>query len=208
MNSEYDFSVIKYLRKRLGLTLEKLAEKAGVTYSTTASIELNKTSPSLKTLDAIASTLRLSTGNLVSLAERRLVQRRDAKTITAEEAPKKKESVVGLDKCKVAFYDKAKIIRCNAKKGEPIHVMSLHEDCNEFCYILKGRVELQVTDKKFELSEDQTALFDGILNHSYTALENCEFITVHIPKGITSIDSLMDKKDIANLISAAKKNKK
>ena len=69
MSGKYDFGVIRTLRQRMNLTLEKLAKVSGLTYPTVESIEKNKTSPSLKTLDALSSALKISASDLVGLAE-------------------------------------------------------------------------------------------------------------------------------------------
>ncbi len=79
MNSAYDFRIIRVLRRRLNLTLQALAGRSGLTYPTVESVETNKTLPSLKTLDALAGALQISTSALIGLAERRFVQRRKAK---------------------------------------------------------------------------------------------------------------------------------
>jgi len=82
MNSTYNFKVMRALRRRLGLTLEQLARISGLTYTTVESVETNKTMPSLKTLDAIAGALQISTSSLIGMAERKLVQRRKAHPAT------------------------------------------------------------------------------------------------------------------------------
>lgn len=192
MNSTYDFSVMRILRKRLGMTLEALAEAAGRTYTTVESVETNKTMPSLKTLDAIAGALGMRTSTLVGLAERRLVQKRQAVLEGQTDADTQD---IGLENCKVARYDKGKLIRVTAEKGDHVHVMQLHDDVHEFCYVLSGCVELRVQDKTYELSPDDTILFDGVLDHSYTQIETGEYVTVHIPKDISVISRLIEGSD-------------
>ncbi len=189
MTNKYNFSVIKALRKRLNLTLEKLAEVSGLTYSTVAGIETNKSSPSLKTLDALSESLQISTGNLISLAENRLVQIRDAKVFTPQIH---KTDMIGLEKCRIASYDKAKIIRVELEKDEVVKVMGVHENCHEFCYVLNGTVKLTLSDKDYYLEENKTILFDAMLTHSYTGMSPCEFMTVHIPKDIRAIASMLE----------------
>lgn len=76
MNGDYDFRIMRVLRRPLNLTLHGLAERSGLTYPTVESIETNENLPSLKTLDALAGALQLATSDLIGLAERRLVQRR------------------------------------------------------------------------------------------------------------------------------------
>lgn len=191
MKNHYDFSVIRMLRKRLNLTLEKLAEAAGLTYSTTASIEANKTSPSLKTLDALACALQISTSDLISLSENRLVQIREAQSMQQGSAA---NGTLGLEHCRIAMYGKAKMIRVYAKAGQEIHAMAIHEDCNEFCYVLSGQIRFRIEDRVYEFGPDKTLFFDGGLDHAYTAVEDCEFMTIHIPKDIRKLEVLLSEK--------------
>ena len=188
MYGSYNFGVIKGLRKRLALTLEQLALKSGLTYPTVASVENNKTLPTMKTLDALAGALEVSASNLLALAERRIVQIRKA---LPQDMRQQKTKEVGLDKCKVARFDKGKLIRVAAQKGEKVHVMGLHEDCHEACYVLSGTVQLRIEDSQYELKVDDTILFDGVLDHAYSMVETGEFITVHIPKDIHIIEALL-----------------
>jgi len=191
MNSRYDFRIIRVLRRRLKLTLQSLAGRAGLTYPTVESIETNKTLPSLKTLDALAGALQISTSDLLGLAERRLVQRRKAQI---EPRSHQTQADEGLENCRVARYDKGKRIRVTAQTGEYVHVMGLHEDVHEFCYVLSGCVELRVEDKTYRLEADETILFDGLLDHSYTQIETGEYVTVHIPKDVRIIEKLLENK--------------
>ncbi len=189
MNSVYDFRVMRVLRRQLNLTLHEVARRSGLTYPTVEAVETNKTQPSLKTLDAIAGALGLSASDLVRLAERRLVQRRKA-----EPAPnmltRKKDT--GTENCRIAQFDKGKIIRVVAAAGQTVHVMGLHENVHEFCYALSGRVDLRIEDKTYHLAPDETILFDGLLDHSYTQQEAGEYITIHIPKDLRAFERLLD----------------
>lgn len=191
MNAAYDFRVMRVLRRQLGLTLQEVARRSGLTYPTVEAVETNKTLPSLKTLDAIAGALQLSTSDLIGLAERRLVQRRRAE-VTDQRRRKKGDK--GIENCRVAYFDKGKIIRVTASGGDVVHVMGLHEDVHEFCYVLSGLVELRIEDKTYRLGPDDTILFDGLLDHSYTQVETGEYITVHIPKDIRILERLLESK--------------
>lgn len=191
VNSAYDFRVIRVLRRRLSLTLQALAGRSGLTYPTVESVETNKTLPSLKTLDALAGALQVSTSALIGLAERRFVQRRKAKEEPRTQIVKGDK---GLEKCRIARYDKGKLIRVLAEAGDHVHVMGLHENVHEFCYVLTGCVELRIEDKTYQLGEDDTILFDGLLDHSYTQIESGEYVTVHIPKDIRDIERLLEVK--------------
>jgi transcriptional regulator with XRE-family HTH domain len=189
MNSSYDFRVMRVLRRRLSLTLQSLARRSGLTYPTVESVETNKTLPSLKTLDALAGALQVSTSDLLSLAESQLVQRRKAKIEDREDGHKGDR---GLEKCRIARYDTGKLIRVAAKAGDRVHVMGLHEDIHELCYVLSGCVELRIEDKSYQLGPDDTILFSGLLDHSYTQIETGEYLTVHVPKDIRTLERLLE----------------
>lgn len=192
MNSVYDFRIIRVLRRRLKLTLQALAARAGLTYPTVESVETNKTLPSLRTLDALAGALQISTSDLIGLAERRLIQKRSAEVEGRVTGRPKTDK--GLENCRVARYDKGKLIRVTAEEGDFVHVMGLHEDVHEFCYVLSGCVELRIEEKTYRLGPDETILFDGLLDHSYTQIEAGEYLTVHIPKDIRDIERLFEGK--------------
>jgi transcriptional regulator with XRE-family HTH domain len=179
------------LRRRLNLTLQALAARSGLTYPTVESVETNKNLPSLRTLDALAGALQISTSDLLRLAERRLVQRRSAKI---EARTRLTKADKGLEKCRVARYDEGKLIRVVAEAGDHVHVMGLHENIHEFCYVLSGVVELRVEDKTYRLGPDETILFDGLLDHAYTQIESGEYVTVHMPKDIRVLERLLEPK--------------
>jgi len=191
MNSAYDFRIIRVLRRRLNLTLQALAGRSGLTYPTVESVETNKNLPSLRTLDALAGALQISTSDLLGLVEQRLVQRRSAKI---EQSTRLNRADKGLEKCRIARYDKGKLIRVTAEKGDRVHVMGLHENVHEFCYVLSGFVELCIEDKTYPLGPDETILFDGLLDHSYAQIETGEYLTFHIPKDIRAIERLLETK--------------
>jgi hypothetical protein len=55
-------------------------------------------------------------------------------------------------------------------------------------------VELCVEDKTYRLEQDDTILFDGLLDHSYTQIEAGEYVTIHIPKDVRIIEKLLEAK--------------
>lgn len=188
MFEKYDFGIIRALRQRNGWTIKDLASKCELTYTTVEAIELNKTFPSLRTLDQMAEAFGLSSSNLLSLCEKVIVLKRRARFMDPCDDP----SQVGLEKCRVAQYDKAKIIRIKAEAGDRVHVMKLHEDVYEFCYALSGVVEVDIQGKKYEIKEDETIFFDGLLEHGYRQIEKGEYFTVHVPKQHLFFQSILN----------------
>ncbi len=181
MNSSCDFSVLRDLRKRFNFTLKELARVSGLTYGTVEGVETNKTIPSLKTLDCLAGAFQLKTSRLISLAEPRRVQRRKS---LREPAPSQQSCEPGIDICRIARFSHGKLIRVTAQAGDFVHVMGLHEDVHEFCYVLSGIVELRIEEAYHTLRADETILFDGYLDHAYRQVQAGEYITFHIPKDL------------------------
>lgn len=187
MHEKYDFSVIRMLRHRHQLTIKQLAAKCGLTYPTVESIETNKNFPTLKTIDALAGVFGISTSNLLSLCEHVTVLKRPARFLETPQSA----SLEGIDICRIASYGNAKIIRVQAPEGRQVEVMDIHEDVYEFCYVLAGRVELWINEKKYLLEENETVLFDALLNHRYVQIREGEYLTVHIPKNTTVLSSIL-----------------
>jgi len=195
MSGKYDFGVIRTLRQRMNLTLEKLAKISGLTYPTVESIEKNKTSPSLNTLDALASALEISASDLVSLAENHTVLTRQTGSVHAETL---RSSGLGLESINVANFDKCKIFRATAKAANVINSMQLHEDCrcHEICYVLQGSLEIRVKSNNYKLNANDVILFDGTFDHGYTVISDTEFLVIHIPKDIRIIETLLKPRDL------------
>ena len=151
-------------------------------------------SPSLKTIDAIATALKIPAGKLVSLAERNKVQTRQTESVHAKVL---KNSGINLEKIDVANFEEFKVFRASAKSGEVVNSMKLHEncDCHEFCYCLEGSIEIRVKDDIHLLNSDDVIIFDGCLDHEYTAISEAEYLVIHLPKGSTFIETLLKGKD-------------
>ncbi|MCP4611582.1 MAG: helix-turn-helix domain-containing protein [Planctomycetes bacterium] len=193
MKRKYDFGVLRSLRRRKKLTLEELAKISGLAYPTVAGIENNKTSPSLNTLDALASALEISTSDLVSLSENHEVLTRHTETIKAETLH---NSELGLESFWAANFDKCKIFRATAKAENIIKSMELHEDCDchEICYVLQGSLEIRVKSNIYKLNTNDVILFDGTIDHEYTVISDSEFLVIHIPQDTRIMDALLKPK--------------
>ena len=193
MKKSYDFGILRSLRRRKKLTLEELAKISGLTYPTVASIENNKTSPSLNTLDALASALNISAGDLVGLAENNAVLTRQTESIHAQTL---KSLELGLESIWVANFDKCKIFRATAKAKNAIKSMELHDDCDchEICYVLQGSLEIRIKSNIYKINTNDVILFDGTLDHDYAVISDTEFLVVHIPKDTRIIDTLLKPK--------------
>ena len=175
------------------MTLEALAKISGLAYPTVASIENNKTSPSLSTLDALAGALNMSVSDLVSLAENHEALTRRTETVKAETL---RSSGLGLESLLVANFDKCKIFRTTAKAGNVIKAMQLHEDCDchEICYVLEGCIDIRINRNNYKLNKNDVILFDGTIDHEFTIISDSEVLVIHIPQDNRIIDALLKPK--------------
>jgi len=192
MNSTYNFSVVRILRRNQGLTLNELAARSGITYATLENVETNKAAPSLKTLDSIAGGLGITTGKLITMSENQIVQRRKAEFVTDEYNEKTNP---GAENCRIANFNNVKMFRVQAQKGDKVNVPQFHGNCNEMCYVYSGCIDLTVSGETYRLNPDDCILFDGVLDHTYEQIETGEYATVHIPKDVYSLKNLLVQAD-------------
>jgi transcriptional regulator with XRE-family HTH domain len=163
----YDFTIVRHLRKKMGLTIYGLSEKCGVSYVALSKLERNLGNPELKTLDKIARALNIETHNLLALAEH------DRPRIFESEQVEEfgfKVQRVGLDGVNVSFVTGPK-----GAKGVAEHQ---HGDDYEICFVLSGKIILNVKDSVYEVNEGQAVRFDCIFEHFYEAAEDTTFVHI------------------------------
>jgi len=190
MTGTYDFGVLRTLRQKRNLTLEELAKASGLSYPTVASIETNKSFPSLKTIDAIAGALQVSTSRLISLASRKQAL---AQKTTSLHAQNLKDSGINLERINFANFEDLKIFRAVSDDGGVVNSMKLHDncDCSEICYCLSGSVEIKIKNDTHRLEPDDVILFDGALDHEYTVSKKTEYLVIHFPKESALLESVL-----------------
>ena len=165
----FDFSVIRTLRLKRGLTAEQLAEKAGLTRATVSKIESGEGNPTLVTLDAISSVFQLSASELIRLSE----------IAQCEEAATQPFRSEGIEGAHIGFPN-FEIFRIQAKKGvrklsEPQH----HDNTAEVCLVLSGRIKLAVAGETHELGPGKAIRFKALQEHRLDIVEDAEFLLIH-----------------------------
>jgi len=169
----YDFTILRQLRKKKGLTIANLSELCGVSYVALSKLERNQGNPELKTLDRISRALELPTHNLLALAERKHPVR--AKEVRDEpHMEKAKTRHVSLDGVRIIYLE--------AQKGMAGVAPEMHQDDYEHCYVLKGRVRVTIRGTEHDLGPGEGIVWDCFFDHMYQALEASTFITVLTPK--------------------------
>jgi transcriptional regulator with XRE-family HTH domain len=171
---------IKEIRKDKNITVQQLADEAQVSKGLISQIENNRTVPSLPVLMNIVHSLKMDLTeffkDISPSANHQKVFIIRAKDYT----PFEKESAKGFIYKRILTKNvqggPADFILLQLKKGARRSQL-VHTDAYEYKYVIKGRVEYLIEDKKYILEEGDSLFFDGRLGHK--------------PSNIGSTDALM-----------------
>lgn len=167
----FKFEVLRFLRKERGLTIEDLARKSGVSFALISKLERNKANPSLSIIRQLASSLDISSSELLSMAE----SRPDEVRIEDE------RSEDGFRFRRVQFNN-AKIICATGKKGSRLTRPEVHQDDTEIVFVKSGRVRIGLPTGDRTLAAGEAVQFDALLPHAYEVLADCDLVIVHARK--------------------------
>jgi transcriptional regulator with XRE-family HTH domain len=168
----YDFSVLRELRKRDGLTIQGVSERAGVSAAVISKLERNQSQAELGTLFKLSRVFGLNATDLISLAESRTAQRSTAQ-----------EYVSGDFRFQRVNYANVKAYHGFGDKGAKVSRPEVHQDDYEVCWVTTGLIRITLPHETHELGAGEALQFDAVQAHSYEALADCEFIILHLDKG-------------------------
>jgi len=168
----FDFSIVRELRKREGMTLADVSERSGISPSVISKLERNQTAAELDTLFRLSRVFELNTTDLISLAEARTAQRNPAAEYRSGEFTFRRVN-----------YNNVSAFRGTAPKGAAVKRPDIHADDYELCWVFSGKLLIQLPKERHELSAGDSVQFDGALDHTYEALEPSDFLILHLKKG-------------------------
>jgi transcriptional regulator with XRE-family HTH domain len=168
-NKEFDFSVIRTLRSKRGLTAEQLAEKAGVTRVTVAKIESGEGNPTLDTIRALSSVFQLSTSELIRLAEVDLCEEPEIKSFHDK----------GMDVEHICFPG-FEIYHIQAGASHQyISSPEYHDNTSEVCLIISGRIRVKIAGQVHEMGPGMALRFKSLQKHEFDIIEDADFLMIH-----------------------------
>lgn len=167
----FDFSVLREIRKRSGMTLNDLSEKSGVSLGVISKLERNQTQAEVSTLYKIGRVFGMRATDILTLAEAPISNKKQAQSYESE----------GFEFQSIQ-YGKAKCILANAKQGAKISKPEVHHDDHEICWVLKGSIRLTLPQEAHVLNSGESIQFDAIQEHAYEALADCQIMIVHLLK--------------------------
>ncbi|MEZ6196508.1 MAG: XRE family transcriptional regulator [Planctomycetota bacterium] len=162
---KYDFSCIRTLRQKRGLTIEKFAKVCGLSYAPISRIETNLIKPNLETLDKIASGLGITTYKLVAMAEKRDAERLEARASSA-----------GAFSFQTFATDEMDLAIGHAPRGATTERLDVHDRDFETIVVQSGKLRMEVNDESFELGPGEAVRYDRVFPHRFEALEDTELV--------------------------------
>jgi len=160
---------IKEIRKQKKITVEGLANKADVSKGLISQIENNRTVPSLLVLMNIIQSLNLDLKEFFKDVEspKRTSQRVLVKR-QKDYVPFEKESARGFVYKRICTQNlqgaPVDIVLLELKKGAR-RAKPVRTDAFEYKYVIKGKIEYYIGDKKYALQEGDSIFFDGRVDH-------------------------------------------
>src|SRR3954470_21377181 len=129
----YDFTILRSLRKTQGYTIADVAENSGISTAVISRIERNQAMPELETLARMARVFGMSATDLLGLAENRL-----AEVTTAQHYVSGGFEFQNINFLNVQVFYGAGPAGAKASRPE------VHHNDIEICWVISGNVELIV----------------------------------------------------------------
>ena len=175
---QFDFTILRELRKRAGLSIGEVSAESGVSAAVISKLERNRTRAELDTLYRLApldmrmdQSQGITAAELLNLAEARLSHPLKATAHRNEDFLFREIN-----------YKNIRCLHGRAGKGSRVSHPNVHRDDYELCWILDGTLRLTLPSESYELSAGQSLQFDALLEHTYEALTDCELLILHIRK--------------------------
>jgi transcriptional regulator with XRE-family HTH domain len=149
-------------RLRLGLTIEQLADSAGVTKGFLSRVERDETSPSVGTLIVLCEVLSLPIGTLFETPDTQLVRAADAPLINLGGTGAQERLLTPRRQGKVQLI-RSEIAPLGNGGAEPYTL-----NCDiEVVHVLAGTIELVFRDGTTRLDAGDTLTFSGREPHTW-----------------------------------------
>lgn len=176
-------SRLKELRKTMGLSLKQLSEETRLSTPLFSRIENGLLMPSIPTLQAISNILKVDLGYFFKMEEDRgyVITRQGSRKMTYSRRGTKKKAIYGLEILAEGMENPfmEPCIVTEFARPEDDFQMARH-DGQEFVYVLEGKLELTLGEKKFALNEGDAAYFIGEILHGGKSLSKKPARTVNV----------------------------
>jgi transcriptional regulator with XRE-family HTH domain len=161
---------IRSERNRLGLSLEALARKVGISKMTLHRIETGTTSPSVITLTEVSFHLKQPVESLIGEGDPRVVvlRRNQQDTIMDPESGIRVLAPRGL------ISDRVTITTAELEKGFAIEPHKNHGF--EWAYVIRGKADVTVAGKRHRIEKGDAIFYDAHFTHSIEVKEKTQYV--------------------------------
>ena len=167
----YNFSVLRDLRKRADMTIADLSERTGISAAVISKLERNQTVAELKTIFRLARAFGVTASEFLALVESRTAQ-----------CKHETERIAGDFHFRQIEFSNSKCFYAEAPKGASRSNPDAHRDDFEICWVLEGKLKLDLPYETHLLSAGDCLQFDAVFEHAYEVIEDCRIIIQHIHK--------------------------
>jgi transcriptional regulator with XRE-family HTH domain len=180
---------IKELRKAAGLTLKQLAKATELSAPLISKIENGLTMPSIPSLRVIADALKVNAGYFFRDEEERgyvISRQGNRKIVVSERGPSKKisyELELLAEGMVNPFMEPAIVVLMGKDQDKEIE-LATHEG-QESMYVIEGRMELTLGEKKYTLKKGDAAYWNGSVPHKGISLSKkpAKTLNIHLVPG-------------------------
>lgn len=166
---------IRRARKRFGLNMKEFARRVGVSYLTLYRVETDKVSPSVALLSEMAHHLGEPIANFFDEESKITI-------VKAGTAPRVESGKMSLELL-IPRGVVGQKISVTLGRTQPGDFVSPHShNGSELTYHLKGEVLFKYGDEEFALKEGDLIYFDSNVEHSVSALNPHEFLSIYFEK--------------------------
>lgn len=170
---------IKDQRKAKGYSLRTLAEMVGVSASFISLVESNKSMPSIETLRNIAEKINIPVGELINLtsAPDPIVRKGSRMKLQLPHNEIPREILTP------GFNHRFQVFEVKMNPGEYSSKELYSHSSEEFSYILEGRIEIEIGDKKYQLEANDSITFDATVPHRTHCVSDtpARYIVFNVP---------------------------
>ena len=168
----FDFSILRELRKRGGLTITDLSRQTGISSAVISKLERNQTAAELATLFSLSRAFGMNTTDLLTLAEARMAHKTRETTYPS-----------GAFRFRKIQYGNLSALLGEASAGGNVSKPEIHEDDLELCWVLRGHVKVTLPHEHYDLKTGECVQFDAIREHTYEVIQDCQILILHLRKG-------------------------
>jgi len=161
---------IRNERNRLGLSLEALARKVGVSKMTLHRIETGITSPSVITLPEISFHLKKPIESLIREGDPKVVLMKKTEQDDVMDA----ESGIRVLAPRGLISNRIALTSAELKRGYAIETHVNHGF--EWAFLIKGKAVVTVAGKDYPMEEGDCIFYDAHFPHSITVKEKIQYV--------------------------------